>query len=275
MFHRPNCLHVSLRIEFCRNIQESSIHFRIVNGQKFTTMQKRQDMLLRILKYISLKTELTPEFKDNTNKGSGRLSTKCSREEGDSKSAAVAIPTDSYSGEGRRTPGIGNRATPVQSPFHKNVIQDVKRRGKEKQSKKDSGVQYSHSSATIIPTVSASRQDGKTPGIGNQATPVQPTVHKHFIQDIKRRRKDGQSKKDSGEQYSHSSATKIQRVSFSSQDGKKKRPSNSLFTKGYLKSLNEKERTDNPKRTVVNSSLHLQRRHFRLFLLLVRTEDLP
>ena len=221
MFHRPNCLHVSLRIEFCRNIQESSIHFRIVNGQKFTSIQKRQNMLLRILKYISLKTELTPEFKDNTNKSSGRLSTKCSREEGDSKSAAVAIPTDSYSGEGRRTPGIGNRATPVLPSVHEKVIQDVKRRGKEKQSKNDSGEQYSHSSATIIPTVSAaSSQDGKTPGIGNQATPVQPTVHKHLIQDIKRRRKDGQSKKDSGEQYSHSSATKIQRVSFSSQDGK-------------------------------------------------------
>ena len=127
--------------------------------------------LLRILKYISLKTELTPEFKDNTNKSSGRLSTKCSREEGDSKSAAVAIPTDSYSGEGRRTPGIGNRATPVQPSVHEKVIQDVKRRGKEKQSKNDSGEQYSHSSATIIPTVSAaSSQDGKTPGIGNQAT---------------------------------------------------------------------------------------------------------
>ena len=189
-------------------------------------MQKRQNMLLRIVKLISLKTQLTSEFKDNEKERSGRLSTKCSREERDSKSAAVAIPTDSYSGQEIKTPGIANQSMSVQPTVHKKIIQGMKGRGIDSQSKKENGEQYSNFTATIIPTVSSSSQDGKTPGIGNQATSVQPTVHKKVFQDIKRRGIERQSKNESREEYSNSSATDILAVSSSGQDGKYPRIAN-------------------------------------------------
>ena len=178
------------------------------------------------MKLISLKTQLTSEFKDNEKEHSGRLSTKCSREERDSKSAAVAIPTDYYSGQDIKTPGIANQSMSVQPTVHKKIIQDMKRRGIDSQSKKESGEQYSNFSGTMIPTVSSSSQDGKTPGIGNQATSVQPTVHKKVFQDIERRGIERQSKNESGEEYSNSSATDILAVSSSGQEGKYPRIAN-------------------------------------------------
>ena len=189
-------------------------------------MQKRQNMLLRIVKLISLKTQLTSEFKDNEKEHSGRLSTKCSREERDSKSAAVAIPTDYYSGQDIKTPGIANQSMSVQPTVHKKIIQDMKGRGIDSQSKKESGEQDSNFSGTMIPIVSSSSQDGKTPGISNQATSVQPTVHKKVFQDIERRGIERQSKNESGEEYSNSSATDILAVSSSGQEDKYPRIAN-------------------------------------------------
>lgn len=172
-------------------------------------MQKRQNMLLRIVKLISLRTEPIFELKEHTKEGSVRLSTKCNGEQRDVESRAVTVFS---SGQNSKSPAFDIQATPIQPPIHKKVIQDTKRIGRDRHYKIESSEQYSKPAAVVTSTVSSSSPDGKSTATGFQSA-SQSFVHKKKFQVSKPEETDRHSKTNCGEQYFTSPAMTVSTVS--------------------------------------------------------------
>ena len=191
-----------VRIEYCLSIQHSSNHFKsLAQAEKFSNIQKRQNMLLRIVKDTSMKNDLFSVFENNRVEGSVHSSTKCSGEKRDLKSAEVAIPTVSYSGQEGKTPGFGNNASPIQPTLHNKVCVS-EQEGMDTQSKKNSGEQPFTSPAIVFPTVYSVGLKENSPFFPLLTTSTQPTVQQNDFRASKHEGVNKQSIIDEDVQYS-------------------------------------------------------------------------